>query len=98
MRADAAEVFCVARVNPLRYSAMRTQYGEDDVQRVIDQLTSRIASAFDPAAELTLVGIRTRGEILAQDLSPRLEEMLELRARVAPPLALGAFIAIGGGK
>jgi len=45
---------------------MRTHYGEADVKRVIEQLTSLLASAFDPAQPLTIVGIRTRGEVLAQ--------------------------------
>ena len=48
---------------------MRTQYGEADVKRVIDQLASRIASTFDSEDDLTLIGIRTRGEVLAQRLN-----------------------------
>jgi pyrimidine operon attenuation protein/uracil phosphoribosyltransferase len=52
---------------------MRTQYGDADVKRVIDELTSRITSAFDPARELTLVGVRTRGEVLAQRITLSLQ-------------------------
>jgi pyrimidine operon attenuation protein/uracil phosphoribosyltransferase len=52
---------------------MRTHYGEADVKRVIDQLASRIASAFDPDEDLTLIGIRTRGEVLAQRLTDILQ-------------------------
>ena len=52
---------------------MRTQYGDADVRRVIDELTSRIAAAFDPARELTLVGVRTRGEVLAQRITTSLQ-------------------------
>ena len=52
---------------------MRTHYGDAEVTRVIEQLTSRIASAFDPARELTLVGIRTRGEVLAQRITGALQ-------------------------
>jgi pyrimidine operon attenuation protein/uracil phosphoribosyltransferase len=52
---------------------MRTHYAEADVRRVIDELASRIASAFDPARELTIVGVRTRGEVLAQRLTSILQ-------------------------
>ena len=52
---------------------MRTHYGDADVTRVIEELTSRIASAFDPSGDLTLVGIRTRGEILAQRITRALQ-------------------------
>ena len=48
---------------------MRTHYADADVKRVIDELASRVASAFDPARELTIVGVRTRGEVLAQRLT-----------------------------
>jgi pyrimidine operon attenuation protein/uracil phosphoribosyltransferase len=53
---------------------MRTHYGDADVTRVIEQLTSRIASAFDPSREMTLVGIRTRGEVLAQRITAALQQ------------------------
>ena len=53
---------------------MRTHYGDADVKRVIEECTSRIASAFDPARELTLVGIRTRGEVLAQRITAALQQ------------------------
>jgi pyrimidine operon attenuation protein/uracil phosphoribosyltransferase len=53
---------------------MRTHYGEADVKRVIEQLTSLLASAFDPAQPLTIVGIRTRGEVLAQRVTGALQE------------------------
>ena len=53
---------------------MRTHYGDADVRRVIDELTSRIASAFDPSRELTLVGVRTRGEVLARRLTANLQQ------------------------
>src|SRR5438067_47813 len=47
---------------------MRTSYDAAEVARFIDQLIGRIASAFKPEHPLNIVGIRTRGEILAQRL------------------------------
>jgi pyrimidine operon attenuation protein/uracil phosphoribosyltransferase len=52
---------------------MRTHYGDADVTRVIEQLTSRIALALEPSHDLTLVGIRTRGEVLAQRINNALQ-------------------------
>jgi len=51
---------------------MRNSYDPVDVQRFCDLLTSRIASAFDPSKPLNIVGIRTRGEVLAQRLTKSL--------------------------
>jgi pyrimidine operon attenuation protein/uracil phosphoribosyltransferase len=48
---------------------MRTHYGENDVRRVIEDLAARVAASFDPARPLNIVGIRTRGETLAQRLA-----------------------------
>ena len=53
---------------------MRTSYDQSDVQRLIDQLVTRIASAFKSDSILNIVGIRTRGEILAQRLTGILRE------------------------
>jgi pyrimidine operon attenuation protein/uracil phosphoribosyltransferase len=54
--------------------AMRTQYDESDVRRVIDEMAKRIAVAFDPARPLSIIGIRTRGETLAQRLTAALHD------------------------
>ena len=54
------------------FTLVRTSYDQSDVARLIEQLASRIASAFQPDKPLNIVGIRTRGEVLAQ----RLETML----------------------
>ncbi len=51
---------------------MHNSYDPADVQRMCEQLTARIAAAFDKAKPLSIVGIRTRGEVLAQ----RLDKML----------------------
>ena len=53
---------------------MRTSYDAAEVQRAIDQLVARVASAFKPDQPLNVVGIRTRGEILAQRLIKALRE------------------------
>ena len=51
---------------------MRNSYDPADVQRLCDLLTSRIASTFDANKPLSIIGIRTRGEILAQRLTQSL--------------------------
>ena len=53
---------------------MRTSYDQSDVQRLIDQLVSRIASSFKSDFPLNIIGIRTRGETLAARLSSALRE------------------------
>jgi pyrimidine operon attenuation protein/uracil phosphoribosyltransferase len=55
---------------------MQTHYNAADLGQMIDALASEIVAAFPPAAgPLTVVGIRTRGEVLAE----RLVRLLELR-------------------
>ncbi|HEV8603752.1 MAG TPA: bifunctional pyr operon transcriptional regulator/uracil phosphoribosyltransferase PyrR [Tepidisphaeraceae bacterium] len=53
---------------------MRTQYDEADVRRVFEKLAGRIAGAFSPDKPLSVVGIRTRGETLAQRLTDYLQK------------------------
>ena len=46
---------------------MRTYYDQTDVGRMIERLASQITVAFPPAkGPITVVGIRTRGETLAE--------------------------------
>ncbi len=52
---------------------MRTSYDQSDVARLIDQLASRITSSFKANERLNIVGIRTRGEVLAQRLAQILQ-------------------------
>jgi pyrimidine operon attenuation protein/uracil phosphoribosyltransferase len=52
---------------------MRTQYDSDDVSRAITALADQIASAFSPQKPLGIIGIRTRGEVLAQRLAALLQ-------------------------
>lgn len=47
---------------------MRTQYDQTDVKRFIEQLEAKVAAAFPPDQPLCVIGIRTRGETLAQRL------------------------------
>jgi len=47
---------------------MRTSYDASEVAKSIEQLSSRVASAFKPGQPLNIIGIRTRGEVLAQRL------------------------------
>ncbi len=52
---------------------MRNSYDPGDVQRIIEQLAARVAAAFDSAQTLNIIGIRTRGEVLAQRLTAMLQ-------------------------
>lgn len=51
---------------------MRNQYDEGDVRRMIESLASSISNAFSPQQPLNIIGIRTRGETLAERLATRL--------------------------
>jgi pyrimidine operon attenuation protein/uracil phosphoribosyltransferase len=54
---------------------MRTQYDESDVRRVVEQMGSKIAAAFQPDQPLSIIGIRTRGETLARRLTESLRKV-----------------------
>jgi pyrimidine operon attenuation protein/uracil phosphoribosyltransferase len=62
---------------------MHNSYDAADVGRFCEQLVSRVAAAFDAGKPLNIVGIRTRGEVLAE--------------RVAKALAAKGFLQIGRG-
>jgi pyrimidine operon attenuation protein/uracil phosphoribosyltransferase len=51
---------------------MRTVYDASDVKRSIDALVDRIAKSFSSQTLLNIVGIRTRGEVLAERLAQAL--------------------------
>ena len=53
---------------------MRNDYDEADVRRMVEQLTGQVAKAFAPEQPLNIVGIRTRGEILAQRMTEILQQ------------------------
>lgn len=52
---------------------MRDSYDQADVQRHIDALARVIGDAFPPAEPLNVVGIRTRGEVLAERVTAILQ-------------------------
>jgi pyrimidine operon attenuation protein/uracil phosphoribosyltransferase len=52
---------------------MRNSYDQADVGRMLEQLTAKIAASFVPGDTLNVVGIRTRGETLAQRLTGMLQ-------------------------
>lgn len=52
---------------------MRNHYDESDVKRIIDDLVRHIAANCDPLQRLNIIGIRTRGETIAQRLVPMLQ-------------------------
>lgn len=53
---------------------MRTDHDEADVRRLTEQLAGQVAAAFPPADAINVVGIRTRGEVLAHRLVEHLGE------------------------
>jgi pyrimidine operon attenuation protein/uracil phosphoribosyltransferase len=54
---------------------MRNSYDPSDVRRAIESLASRIAGDFSGGDGLNIVGIRTRGEVLAQRLTSLLQKL-----------------------
>jgi len=53
---------------------MRTSYDASEVARCVDQLVARVAGSFKPDQPLNIIGIRTRGEVLAQRLFGKLTD------------------------
>jgi pyrimidine operon attenuation protein/uracil phosphoribosyltransferase len=51
---------------------MRNQYDEGDVGRMVDHLVTAVASDFAGEKPINIVGIRTRGETLAERLASQL--------------------------
>jgi len=51
---------------------MQTRYDQADVRRLLDQWVDQIAAGFSKTEPLIVIGIRTRGETLAQRLTPLL--------------------------
>ena len=52
---------------------MRNHYDQADVKRIIDELAAKVAQSFDPREPMNIVGIRTRGETIAQRLTAMLQ-------------------------
>ena len=53
---------------------MRTQFDEGDITRTIEHLATRIAAAFPFDSALSVIGIRTRGEMVARRLAVLLRQ------------------------
>jgi pyrimidine operon attenuation protein/uracil phosphoribosyltransferase len=53
---------------------MHTHYDGDDVARVIAALADKLANTFSPDEPLGVIGIRTRGEVLAERLARALRD------------------------
>src|SRR5205823_7764454 len=62
---------------------MRNQYDHADVGRMVEHLAQAIAAEFPPAKPLNIIGIRTRGEVLA--------------ARIASMLSASGYAHLGRG-
>ncbi|HZZ41830.1 MAG TPA: bifunctional pyr operon transcriptional regulator/uracil phosphoribosyltransferase PyrR [Tepidisphaeraceae bacterium] len=52
---------------------MRNEYDQSDVARAVDTIVAAISSSFPPDRDLILIGIRTRGETLAQRITTILQ-------------------------
>ena len=59
---------------------MRNDYDEADVRRLTAHLADQIAAAFPKDKPLNIVGIRTRGEVLAVRLTELLAQKLSITA------------------
>lgn len=57
------------------FRPMRNHYDEGDVRRFVESLASQIAAEFNPLKPLNVIGIRTRGETLAQRLTEELKTL-----------------------
>jgi pyrimidine operon attenuation protein/uracil phosphoribosyltransferase len=55
---------------------MKVILNSEQIEQILKDLTSRIMSETPPELELAVIGIRSRGEILAQRLSSRLSKEL----------------------
>jgi pyrimidine operon attenuation protein/uracil phosphoribosyltransferase len=53
---------------------MRTSFDAADVQQAVERLAGQVSAAFPPDQPLCIIGIRTRGETLAQRLTQQLRQ------------------------
>ncbi len=56
---------------------MKVLLDSEQIARILDDLTSRIVSVAPGLSDIAVIGIRSRGEILAQRLAERLAEALK---------------------
>jgi pyrimidine operon attenuation protein/uracil phosphoribosyltransferase len=55
---------------------MKVILNSEQIEQILKDLTSRIISETPPSLDIAVIGIRSRGEVLAQRLSSRLTEEL----------------------
>jgi pyrimidine operon attenuation protein/uracil phosphoribosyltransferase len=55
---------------------MKVILSSEQIEQILEDLTSRIISETPPELDIAVIGIRSRGEILAQRLSSRLSKEL----------------------
>ncbi|MFA5238088.1 MAG: bifunctional pyr operon transcriptional regulator/uracil phosphoribosyltransferase PyrR [Phycisphaerae bacterium] len=55
---------------------MKVILNSGQIEQILADLTSRVISEFSPQFDVAVIGIRSRGEILAQRLSSRLSQEL----------------------
>lgn len=55
---------------------MKVILNSEQIEQILEDLTSRIISEIPPPLDIAVIGIRSRGEILAQRLSSRLSKEL----------------------
>ena len=56
---------------------MKVILNSEQIERTLDELAGRIISDIPAPVDITVIGIRSRGEILAQRLSSRLSKKLD---------------------
>ena len=55
---------------------MKAILSSEQIEQILDDLASRIVSASPPPLDIAVIGIRSRGEVLAQRLSSRLSSRM----------------------
>ncbi|MHC4195194.1 MAG: hypothetical protein ACYSQZ_04510 [Planctomycetota bacterium] len=55
---------------------MKTILNSAQIEEILNKLTNQIISSSSPGCDIAVIGIRSRGELLAQRLSARLSEKL----------------------
>lgn len=55
---------------------MKVILNSEQIEQILTDLAGRIASAIPPGVDIAAIGIRSRGEVLAQRLSSKLSEKL----------------------
>lgn len=73
MRRERCSAGCLSAPDGILSRPVRNHYDESDVRRVIEHLVERIRAAFHADETFNIVGIRTRGEALAQRIAQMLQ-------------------------